>query len=429
MESVPDAEGSPKLVVIHTADWHLGQSFLGFNRDVEHSGFLEWLVSEIKERQPSLLLIAGDVFDTINPSATAQRLYYNFLANAHAVCKHLQTVIIAGNHDAGARLEAPQDLLDAMRISVVGTVVRDEEGEIDLRRFLIPVRDLNGNLQAIVVAVPFLRPSDVPLVTGAKDPYLDGIHELYRKASEQACKYREEHDAIVPIIAMGHLHLDGGFESKDSERRLIIGGAEAVNIDMLSDELAYVALGHLHKAQEFRAGLIRYSGSPLPLSFTEMPYSHQIVQIKFDGPNVLDFECILVPRSVEMLSIPATGYAPIGDVLTAISALELEDQPVAEKQPYLEVRVLDDHPDPARRRNIEKALEGKPVRLASIKVEYPSRAKCDDDEGGDSPTQDLRSIQPEDVFLNAYQQQYGNPPSNALIACFREILLQEVQKQ
>ena len=428
MESLPDINNSSQLVVLHTADWHLGQSFLGYNRDVEHSDFLEWLVSVVKERQPSLLLIAGDVFDTINPSATAQRMYYNFLANAHAVCKHLQTVIVAGNHDAGARLEAPQVLLDTMRISVVGTVVRDQDGEIDLQRFVIPIRDLNNRLQAIVIAIPFLRPSDVPLIRDANDPYLDGICELYRDVTKLACDYRDEHDSNVPIVAMGHLHLDGGVESKDSERRLVIGGAEAVNIDLFSDVLAYVALGHLHKAQEFRTGTIRYSGSPLPLSFTEMSYSHQVVQLKFDGQCLAEAECLPVPRTTEFLSVPASGYAPIDDVIRAIAELELKDELPPERHPYLEVRVLDEHPDPARRRNIEKALEGKPVRLASIKVEYPGRPKCAAGEAGELPVQDLRSIQPEDVFLNAYEQQYGNPPSDALIKCFREIMLQEAQK-
>ncbi len=417
------------LSILHTADWHLGQTLSGFDRSIEHSAFLDWLLLQIESMQPDALLLAGDVFDSINPSAHAQRQYYNFLAQAHALCDTMNIIIVAGNHDAGARLEAPRVLLDSMRISVVGTVLRDEDGKINIGRLVVPVRDLNGKLQAIVAAIPFLRPSDVPFVDGAKDPYLDGIRELYQLATEQVCKYRQDHSANVPIIAMGHLHLDGGEESKDSERRLVIGGAEAVNVDLFSDKWAYVALGHLHKAQGFQNGRIRYSGSPLPLSFTEKSYTHQILELNFDGEKLSKVECLPVPRSVELLSVPASGYAPIGDVLRAITELELEEQPVAEMQPYLEVRVLDDHPDPARRRNVGKALEGKPVRLASIKVEYPSRTKCDDDEAGELPTHDLRSIQPEDVFLNAYQQQYGNQPSDALIACFREIMLQEMQKQ
>jgi DNA repair protein SbcD/Mre11 len=70
------------LTVFHTADWHLGQSFFGFDRDFEHAAFLEWLLQELQSQQPDALLVAGDVFDSINPSAQSQRRYYNFLAQS-----------------------------------------------------------------------------------------------------------------------------------------------------------------------------------------------------------------------------------------------------------------------------------------------------------------------------------------------------------
>ena len=93
------------FTVFHTADWHLGQSFCGFDRDYEHRCFLDWLLSEMQSQRPDALIIAGDVFDTINPSAVAQKRFYNFLADAHAALPRLQIVLTAGNHDAGARLD------------------------------------------------------------------------------------------------------------------------------------------------------------------------------------------------------------------------------------------------------------------------------------------------------------------------------------
>jgi exonuclease SbcD len=180
------------LTVFHTADWHLGQSFFGFDRDSEHTRFLEWLLAELHSQQPDALIIAGDVFDSINPSALSQKRYFNFLARAYAASPGLQIVITAGNHDAGARLEAPGELLNSLNVTVVGTVNRDDDGIIDFQKFLVPLKNSNGEIEAIVLAIPFLRPSDVPMIPDAADPYLDGIRELYRLTTEAALKMKAQ---------------------------------------------------------------------------------------------------------------------------------------------------------------------------------------------------------------------------------------------
>ena len=100
------------LKIIHTADWHLGQTFFGYDRDEEHEAFLSWLIDILTLRQTDVLLIAGDVFDVANPSAAAQRRFFRFLREANRRNPQLQIVIIAGNHDSAARLEAPIPLLE-----------------------------------------------------------------------------------------------------------------------------------------------------------------------------------------------------------------------------------------------------------------------------------------------------------------------------
>lgn len=96
--------------ILHTADWHLGQVFHGYDRDYEHARFLDWLLVKIQEIQPDVLLLAGDVFDSINPSAIAQKRFYGFLAQAHTLLPTMQMLITAGNHDSAARLESPSPL-------------------------------------------------------------------------------------------------------------------------------------------------------------------------------------------------------------------------------------------------------------------------------------------------------------------------------
>ena len=413
------------LKVFHTADWHLGQSFCGFDRDYEHAQFLGWLLDQLQSQLPDALLLAGDVFDSINPSALAQKRFYSFLAQAHALLPQLQIVITAGNHDAAARLEAPSGLLESLEISVVGTVQRNADGAIDVQRFLIPLMDNSGDVKAIALAVPFLRPSDVPLVPDAPDPYLDGIRELYRRITEAAFTMRAEQCPNAALIAMGHCHLSGGSESPESERRLIVGGAEAVGIDVFDSQIAYVALGHLHRTQTFDEGRVRYSGSPIPLSFAETGYRHQLLQLSFDNKTLSAVEEVPIPRSTTLLKVPSTDALPIDELLLQLEALDLDSSLPPDQQPFLEVRILETGPDPTRRTRIEQALQKQPVRLASIKVERQARESTDSQSDEPLDADSLKDIRPLDIFMDAWREKYSDDPDAAIVEAFREILLQE----
>lgn len=415
------------LTVFHTADWHLGQTFCGYDRDYEHRCFLDWLRAEMRSQKPDALIVAGDVFDSINPSAVAQKRFYSFLANAYRTLPGLQIVLTAGNHDAGARLEAPAGLLDSLNISVVGTVKQDDAGNIDYTKFLVPLKDQAGTVQAIAMAVPFLRPSDVPLVSNANDPYLDGVRELYRRTTEAAAAMRAELNPNAALIALGHCHLQGGEESRDSERRLVIGGAEAIGPVIFDSQIAYVALGHLHRAQQFDGGRIRYSGSPIPLSFAEAGYKHQVLKLTFESTQLQSAEEIAIPRTAMLLRIPASGAARIDDVISQLEALPSDATLPPEQHPFLEVRVLEEGPDPLRRRRVEQAIERKPLRLASIKAESPEREAIAGNSAADFEHVDLKTIDPEDIFQDAYRTKYQSEPDSRVLAAFREILQQEAR--
>ena len=125
--------------LIHTSDWHLGHALRQHDRSHEHQCFLDWLLQQLLQQQADVLLVAGDLFDTVNPSAQAQAQLYRFLARAHQRMPGLQTVLIAGNHDSAARLEAPQPLLESLAVRVVGQVHRKPAGEIDLDFPVAPI--------------------------------------------------------------------------------------------------------------------------------------------------------------------------------------------------------------------------------------------------------------------------------------------------
>ncbi|KQX95633.1 exonuclease SbcD [Massilia sp. Root133] len=409
--------------LLHTSDWHLGQTLHNFDRTYEHQCFLDWLLDTIVAEEADALLIAGDVFDTSNPSAVAQRQLYRFLQQARARAPRLDIVIIAGNHDSPGRLEAPGPLLEAHGTRVVGHVMRDAEGSVDLERFIVPLTGKDGAVKAWCVAIPFLRPGDVPRVASqaagddAFDAYLAGIRLLYQQAYDLARARAAEGQAI---LAMGHCHMVGGDASPDSERRIVIGGTEALPASMFGPDVAYAALGHLHLAQ--RVGQqehLRYSGSPLPLSFAEVGYKHQVLRIDLDGMRAAAIEPLHVPRAVELLRVPASP-APVKQAIAELGALDLPDLP-RDVWPYLEVRVLLDAPEPGLRAQVEAALEGKPVRLAKIE---PTRRVVTT--AGVEPAlslDQLAQLQPDDIFRRLWQQRFGEDAPDDQLAAFTELLL------
>ncbi|MEX5746986.1 exonuclease SbcCD subunit D C-terminal domain-containing protein [Massilia sp. X63] len=406
--------------LLHTSDWHLGQTLHNFDRTYEHACFLEWLVETLAAESIDVLLIAGDIFDNANPSAAAHRQLYRFLQQARSRVPHLQVVVIAGNHDSPGRLEAPTPLLEAHGTIVVGNVARTQDGGIDLDRLLVPLRGRDGKVEAWCLAVPFLRPGDVPraLLDDADaglDPYLHGTALLYRQAfalAQSRCTGSEA------IIAMGHCHMVGGESSQDSERRIVIGGTEALPASMFDPQVAYVALGHLHLAQrvgghEHR----RYCGSPLPLSFSEVGYQHQVLRIELDGPDTRSVTPLHVPRAVQLLRVPAQP-APLDEVLAALEALALPDAPL-HQQPFLEVRVLLEGPEPGLRSRIEAALNGKPVRLAKIE---PTRRHAAPESADTALSLDqLAQLQPDDIFRRLWAQRYGDEAPPEQLAAFAEL--------
>lgn len=403
--------------LLHTSDWHLGQTLHNFERGYEHQRFLDWLLDTLVAEQADVLLVAGDVFDNANPSAASQKQLYVFLQQARARLPALQLVVVAGNHDSAGRLEAPGPLLAAHGTHVIGHLLRDEAGNIDLERLLLPLAGSDGQVQAWCLAVPFLRPGDVPKLPAGdtQDAYLGGIALLYRQLTDLALARRQPGQAIV---AMGHCHMVGGEMSNDSERRIVIGGTEMLPSGIFDTSIAYAALGHLHKAQAVGGQEhIRYCGSPIPLSFAEVNYRHQVLCLDIDGEQLTEVRVIEVPRAVPLLRVPATP-APINEVLAQLAALDVPAAP-PEAQPFLEVRVRLDAPEPGLRTRIETALDGKPVRLAKIETSSAARSSAPENLTLDQ----LAQLQPDDIFRRLYLQKYGKEAPPEQLSALAELLL------
>lgn len=270
------------MKIIHTSDWHLGARLHEEERAPEHQAFLEWLLGQIKAERPDALLVAGDVFDSAAPSASAMKLYHEFVVRAihDAGCPHV--IITGGNHDSPSWLGMSKPALECMGASVVPAA----EDEVE-RECVFVERD--GRPTLAVAAVPYLRESELANLARREDETRPH-DELVRAGLAEHCRRVVEaaraKAGTAPVVMMGHCVLSGSTLSDDvSERQrgisrdAVVGGVKSVDLDALP-AVDYLALGHLHVPQKVAGrDTARYSGSPIPMSFSEVGTPKQILVV------------------------------------------------------------------------------------------------------------------------------------------------------
>jgi len=407
--------------ILHTSDWHLGQSFHGFDRTWEHERWLDWLVDTLGRYRIDALCIAGDIFDTPNPSSLAQRQWFDLLGRVVRAYPACDIVAIAGNHDSPQRIDAPQALTASLGIHIVGSA-RDAHGQFRPERLVVPLgtRHPEG-VWGFAAAVPFLRGDDLGTLAELQ---ADGAGvELTRRRLDAVFTHMDSVASSQHArVALAHAVVTGELSASTSERDIRIGNVEGIPVDVFPASLAYVALGHLHRPQ--RAGgrnHVQYAGSPLPLHVSEADYAHRVVVATFDGPVLTDIESVAIPKGVTIVRVPPpTQRALPDDVLRMLEQLpRCADLPVAQR-PFVDVRFVEDAPRPTILEEVAKALEGKGYRLTGVRAERNQQAP-----GAvfsDEPTS-LASLSPEEVFVELYRRKYkGSLPSEALVRAFRDLV-------
>lgn len=351
---------------LHTSDWHLGQFFYNHSRHYEHEQFLAWLIQQIKNKQPHALLIAGDIFDVINPSSQAQKQLYQFLADAHDAAPHMQTLMIAGNHDSGYRIEQVEPLLEKYNAKAVGVIRWNDDKSLNTERLILPIYDVQKNIVAWCVALPFLRSAEITGLNDQTSTSQSAIEYLHHTLIEEAKRKKTPEQAL---ILMSHAHMQGA-ETSDSERPIIIGNEEALSTTLFDDAIDYVALGHLHKPQKVGQAHIRYSGSPIPLSFSEIRYKHQIVDVRLDPQNTeqsYQFDAVAVPRSIQLIAIRGS----LEDVFAQLQALPQGEIDEIEQREYVDIEYHTTQPPALNlRQQFEDALPKNRYRLVRISRQY-----------------------------------------------------------
>lgn len=280
--------------IIHTADWHLGQYFYTKSRAAEHQAFLHWLIAQVERHQVDAVIVAGDIFDNGSPPSYAREMYYRFVVELQRTGCRL--VILAGNHDSVATLNESRDLLACMNTQVIASASDDLEQQV------MVLETRQGRPGAVLCAIPFLRPRD--LITSRagqsgdeKQQILqDAITTHYQQSYQLACRKREASGLPLPIIATGHLTTIGATAS-DSVRDIYIGTLDAFPAQAFPPA-DYIALGHIHRPQRVtKSEHIRYSGSPIPLSFDELGSEKSVCLVSFT-PDL--------PPTIETLPVPIT---------------------------------------------------------------------------------------------------------------------------
>jgi DNA repair protein SbcD/Mre11 len=312
--------------IVHTSDWHAGRIWKGRDRLDELQNVLENLGDFITQDHTDLLLVSGDIFDNGAPAATAERAVFRFFRRVGDA--GTKTVVIAGNHDSAARLEAWGTLAELVGVHAVARPSRVDQGGI------VTLEGRSGD-RAIVAAIPWAPVRDIVSAlelaeneTGARQRYADWMKRIaeYLSSAFQA-------DAINLMIA--HTHLEGALFG-GSERKVHLGDDWAAAAQSLPATAHYVALGHIHKPQRIQAAPSPtcYAGSPLQLDFGEAGEEKSFV--------VIDAR----PRQpVEIQRVPYRGGTPLAQIRSTLGDLE-RDAERLRNHGWLRVVIPLSAPDP-----------------------------------------------------------------------------------
>lgn len=263
--------------ILHTSDWHLGKTLENISRIEEQRQFIDELCGIAESEAVDLVLVAGDIFDTYNPSSAAEEMFYDAVDRLNAKGARA-VIVVAGNHDSPDRLCAASPLAYKNGIVLLGYPGSDAAAYPNRSIILqsgpgwLEIKPKGSEHSAVVIAIPYPSEARLEQLISAdsqedklQQAYSDKIAELLHSLSSN---FRE--DTVNLIVS--HLYLRDG-RTSDSERQL--GGALVVDPGQLPDNAHFIALGHLHRPQRIKSAPspTYYSGSPLAYSFSETDYS------------------------------------------------------------------------------------------------------------------------------------------------------------
>lgn len=274
------------MKILHTSDWHLGHVLYGHDRTNEQQNMLDQMVKIVEEQKPDVFLLCGDVFHTSQPSNAIQTTLSEALVKIHKANPEMVIVMTAGNHDSGTKHEIFRTPWRALNVYAIGQL---EKENIDEHIIEVPGK-------GYVIAIPYVNERNLP--EGFFQQLLDKTAAMNTEG--------------LPVVMTAHTTVKGcDFLGHDQGTEYVVGGIDSIDLEQLGDGYDYLALGHIHHGQFIHSGKhnVRYSGTPLPISFDET-FSHSVSMIEIDKhgdtPSVTEIE---ITNIHPLVTLPSEGLA------------------------------------------------------------------------------------------------------------------------
>lgn len=402
------------MKIIHTSDWHLGQDFYSYDRTEEHLSFLQQLRCIVEKEIPDALVISGDIFHTATPSNAIMKIFNDQLDSIRKICPSMTTIVIAGNHDSGSRLEIAQTLWEHLNVHIISKIQKEDQ-EVCLRRHIIPIKNRDNQICGYVVALPYIVPQAFPLLK-PDTPREKRECVFLEMLSAEIEKINISH---LPVVMMAHMAITG---SDITGHDMIQGGMDYINVSELKVDFDYLALGHIHCPQMIRmnndTACARYCGSPVPVSFDEK-YVHSVSVVEIKGHKDKPvIKTIPIQNPWPLKTIP--------DIPTNFddSLHVLESFPIDEKA-YIRLQVkLSDVPPQNALERATRIVKDKQCRFCCFKWVKESQGR--DAHVTFQDVDQIKTYSPLSVAEIYYQNKFGHPLQTEYKDMLAEII-QEVQ--
>lgn len=274
------------MKILHTSDWHLGHVLYGHDRTDEQQKMLDQMVKIVEEQKPDVFLLCGDVFHTSQPSNAIQTTLSETLVKIHEANPEMFIVMTAGNHDSGTKHEIFRTPWRALKVYAIGQL---EKEKVDEHIIKVPGK-------GYVIAIPYVNERNLP-------------EGFFQQLLDKAAAMNTEG---LPVVMTAHTTVKGcDFLGHDQGTEYVVGGIDSIDLEQLGEGYDYMALGHIHHGQFIHSGKhnVRYSGTPLPISFDET-FSHSVsmVEIGKHGETPTEIE-IEINNPHPLVTLPSEGLA------------------------------------------------------------------------------------------------------------------------